>query len=60
MATHSKIGQAGRIVLPKSVRDELRLSPGDSLEVECSEGRALSCVPCEEEGAFTRSGESGS
>lgn len=34
-----KIDKAGRIVLPKVVRDRLRLSPGDSLEVVCSKGR---------------------
>jgi AbrB family looped-hinge helix DNA binding protein len=41
MVTTLKIGHAGRIVLPKPVRDELRLSPGDVLEMECSEGRVI-------------------
>src|SRR5271169_2026428 len=31
------VDKAGRVVLPKPVRDELQLSPGDSLELESSE-----------------------
>ena len=31
------LDRAGRVVLPKAVRDELQLSPGDSLEIEASE-----------------------
>ena len=31
------IDKAGRIVLPKPVRDALQISPGDSLELESSE-----------------------
>jgi AbrB family looped-hinge helix DNA binding protein len=27
------LDQAGRVVLPKALRDELRLSPGDSLDL---------------------------
>jgi AbrB family looped-hinge helix DNA binding protein len=37
MNTTLTLDKAGRIVLPKPVRDELQLSPGDSLEVESSE-----------------------
>jgi AbrB family looped-hinge helix DNA binding protein len=37
MVTTLTIDKAGRIVLPKPVRDELQLNPGDSLEVESSE-----------------------
>ena len=28
-----RLDQAGRVVLPKAVRDELRLSPGDTLDL---------------------------
>ena len=31
------VDKAGRVVLPKPVRDELQLSAGDSLELEISE-----------------------
>ena len=41
MVTTLTIDKAGRIVLPKLVRDELQLSPGDSLEVESSEERVI-------------------
>jgi AbrB family looped-hinge helix DNA binding protein len=41
MITTLTIDKAGRIVLPKPVRDELQLSPGDSLEVESSEERVI-------------------
>jgi AbrB family looped-hinge helix DNA binding protein len=36
-----KIDKASRIVLPKRMRDELKLSPRDYLEVECSDGRVI-------------------
>lgn len=35
------IDKAGRIVLPKPVRDELQLSPGDALELEVFEDRIV-------------------
>jgi AbrB family looped-hinge helix DNA binding protein len=41
MTTTLTIDKAGRIVLPKPVRDELQLRPGDSLEVEGSEERVV-------------------
>lgn len=41
MVTTLTIDKAGRIVLPKPVRDELQLSPGDYLEVESSEERVI-------------------
>jgi AbrB family looped-hinge helix DNA binding protein len=34
MATQLTIDKAGRIVIPKSLRDQLHLEPGDSLELE--------------------------
>jgi AbrB family looped-hinge helix DNA binding protein len=37
MTTTLTIDGAGRLVLPKPVRDELQLSAGDSLELESSE-----------------------
>jgi AbrB family looped-hinge helix DNA binding protein len=33
MKTVVTLDRAGRIVLPKSLRDELRLTPGDTLDV---------------------------
>lgn len=33
--------KAGRIVLPKPVRDELQLAPGDALELELSQERIV-------------------
>ena len=35
------LDKAGRIVLPKPVRDELQLSAGDSLELESSEDQIV-------------------
>ena len=37
MVTTLTLDKAGRLVLPKPVRDELQLAPGDSLELESSE-----------------------
>jgi len=36
MVAKLTLGKAGRIVLPKPMRDELRLEPGDALELESS------------------------
>jgi AbrB family looped-hinge helix DNA binding protein len=44
MATHLTIDRAGRVVIPKAVREELRLEPGDSLEME-SAGEAITLRP---------------
>jgi AbrB family looped-hinge helix DNA binding protein len=41
MLTRLTLDKAGRVVLPKPVRDELQLGPGDSLELESSEERIV-------------------
>jgi AbrB family looped-hinge helix DNA binding protein len=41
MATTLTIDGAGRLVLPKPVREELQLSAGDSLELETSENEIV-------------------
>jgi len=41
MKTQTTIDKAGRVVLPKRVRDELMLEPGDPLEVESSEEQVI-------------------
>ncbi|MGA8431632.1 MAG: AbrB/MazE/SpoVT family DNA-binding domain-containing protein [Candidatus Sulfotelmatobacter sp.] len=41
MATTLTIDKAGRVVLPKPVRDEMQLRAGDSLELESSEDRIV-------------------
>lgn len=33
------IDSAGRLVIPKEIRREANLKPGDELEVQCREGR---------------------
>jgi AbrB family looped-hinge helix DNA binding protein len=35
------IDKAGRLVLPKAIRDEMQLRPGDTLEIEKSEDRIV-------------------
>ncbi|HTW31985.1 MAG TPA: AbrB/MazE/SpoVT family DNA-binding domain-containing protein [Candidatus Sulfotelmatobacter sp.] len=41
MYTTLTVDKAGRVVLPKPVRDELQLAAGDSLELESSEDRIV-------------------
>jgi AbrB family looped-hinge helix DNA binding protein len=41
MTSRLTVDKAGRVVLPKPVRDELQLHPGDSLELESSEDRIV-------------------
>jgi AbrB family looped-hinge helix DNA binding protein len=41
MTTTLTVDKAGRVVLPKAVREELQLSAGDSLELESSEDRIV-------------------
>jgi AbrB family looped-hinge helix DNA binding protein len=35
MSTQITVDRAGRVVLPKPVRDKMRLTPGSTLELEC-------------------------
>jgi AbrB family looped-hinge helix DNA binding protein len=35
------VDKAGRVVLPKPIRDDLQLQPGDSLELESSEDQIV-------------------
>jgi AbrB family looped-hinge helix DNA binding protein len=44
MATKLTLDKAGRIVLPKPVRDRLQLAPGDTLHLE-SEGERITLRP---------------
>ena len=41
MNVTTTIDKAGRIVLPKQIRDELQLGPGDAIELEASEDRVV-------------------
>ena len=41
MTTTLTLDKAGRVVLPKPVRDEMQLRPGDALELESSEDRIV-------------------
>jgi AbrB family looped-hinge helix DNA binding protein len=40
---HAKVtlDKAGRLVLPKPIRDALRIVPGDTLEIECDDDRLV-------------------
>ena len=44
MHTTVTLDKAGRVVIPKTLRDELRLEPGDTLELE-SEGESVTLRP---------------
>jgi AbrB family looped-hinge helix DNA binding protein len=41
MVTTLTIDRAGRLVLPKPVREELQVGPGDSLELETEQDRIV-------------------
>jgi AbrB family looped-hinge helix DNA binding protein len=41
MTTTLTIDKAGRVVLPKPVRDALQISPGDALELESSDDHII-------------------
>jgi AbrB family looped-hinge helix DNA binding protein len=53
MATQLTIDKAGRVVIPKSVREELRLEPGDSLEME-KIGEEITLRPVRGTGPLTK------
>jgi AbrB family looped-hinge helix DNA binding protein len=44
MNTAVTIDNAGRVVIPKTLRDQLHLKPGDTLELE-SEGESITLRP---------------
>jgi AbrB family looped-hinge helix DNA binding protein len=50
------IDQAGRIVLPKGVRQELAIKPGDTFKVSI-EGLAVTLTPNKERAGFVRKGK---
>jgi AbrB family looped-hinge helix DNA binding protein len=37
----SKVGQKGQIVIPKAIRDEVRLHPGDEVDVDLQDNRIV-------------------
>ncbi len=53
MTAKITLGQAGRVVIPKSLRDKLHLSPGDTLELE-SEGENIVLRPVHATGSMRR------
>ena len=53
MNTRLVIDRAGRVVIPKPLREELRLEPGDSLEMESS-GEQITLRPVRGTGPLTR------
>ncbi len=50
------IDQAGRIVLPKDVREELAIKPGDTLKVSV-QGLTVTLTPNKAESGFVRKGQ---
>jgi AbrB family looped-hinge helix DNA binding protein len=53
MAIHLTIDKAGRVVIPKGLREELHLQPGDSLEME-SAGEEITLRPVRGTGPLTK------
>ncbi|MDQ6665557.1 MAG: AbrB/MazE/SpoVT family DNA-binding domain-containing protein [Acidobacteriota bacterium] len=52
MSSHLIIDKAGRIVIPKSVREKLHLERGDSLEIETA-GEQITLRPVRGTGPLT-------
>ena len=50
------IDQAGRIVLPKEVRDELAIKPGDTFKISI-QGSAVTLTPNTQASGFVRRGK---
>ncbi len=53
MNTRLIIDKAGRVVIPKPLRDELRLEPGDSLELD-NIGEQITLRPVRGTGPLTK------
>jgi AbrB family looped-hinge helix DNA binding protein len=53
MNTRLTIDKAGRVVIPKPLREELHLEPGDSLEIE-SAGEQITLRPVRGTGPLTK------
>ena len=53
MNTRLTIDKAGRVVIPKPLREELHLEPGDSLELESS-GEQITLRPVRGTGPLTK------
>jgi AbrB family looped-hinge helix DNA binding protein len=53
MASRLTLDKAGRIVLPKPVRDELQLQPGDTLELE-TYGEKITLTPARASGRLRK------
>lgn len=53
MQTRLVIDKAGRVVIPKPLREELRLEPGDALEME-STGEQITLRPVRGTGPLTK------
>ena len=53
MSTRLIIDKAGRVVIPKPLREELHLEPGDSLEME-SAGEKITLRPVRGTGPLTK------
>jgi AbrB family looped-hinge helix DNA binding protein len=53
MVTQLTIDKAGRIVIPKSFREQLHLSPGDAVELE-SAGEELTLRPVRGTGPLSK------